>query len=165
MDDKNKTVVVDPAVDPKVVPPTPTESEDEKKIKQLESDKAALIVEASNYKVAFLKEKSKNEVDPDETDEERIRRITQEELTKNKISQIDAEKEKLLQKVLKDNSELKLALMNKTEKPAADGIHNENPVVKDTIITPEQLAAFKAKGWSDKDIERYKKNLQKYGGR
>lgn len=166
MDDKNKTVVVEPAVVPKVDPSTTTISDDEALIAKLEKEKADLIVEAANYKVAFLKEKSKREVDPDETEEDRVRRITKEELAKTRISQIDADKEVLVQKLVKENKELKLAQLNKTTiPPQGIGSHNEGIKVPDTQITADQLAAFKAKGWTDKDIERYKKNLQKYGGR
>lgn len=165
MEIEKKAIVVEP-VAPPVTPPVITESEDEKRIKQLEKDKADLIVESSNYKMAFLKEKSKKESDLEETEEERVRRITLETIASTKVAQIDAEKEALLKKLAKENSELKLAQLNKTTNPPATiGSHNEGQEVKDTLVTPEQLAAFKAKGWTDKDIERYKKNLQKYGTR
>ena len=59
--------------------------------------------------------------------------------------------------------ELKLANLNKTNMPpASQGGHSEGQPVRSTAVTSEQLAAFKARGWSDKDIERYKKNLQRY---
>ena len=164
MEIKKETIVEVPVVPP-VTPPVITETEDEKKIKQLEKEKADLIVEAANYKVAFLKEKSKKEIDLEETDEERIKRITLETINSTKIAQIDTEKETLLKKLAQENKELKLAQLNKTPPPAIIGSHNEGQKVTDTSVTPEQLAAFQAKGWTDKDIERYKKNLQKFGGR
>lgn len=166
MNEKDKTVVVEPAVAPKTETSTVALTDDEARIAQLEKEKADLIVEASNYKVAFLKEKSKKEVDLDETEEERIRRITLETISENKIAQIDTEKEALLKKLARENKELKLAQLNNTKlPPQATGSDEPIATVKDTVITPEQLAAFKAKGWSDKDIERYKANLKKYGGR
>jgi hypothetical protein len=63
---------------------------------------------------------------------------------------------------LKENTELKLTLKNKSNGiPTSVGSHTEGYQVQDTSVTPEQLAAFKSRGWSDKDIERYKKNLNK----
>lgn len=133
------------------------------RIEELEAEKATILEREANYKVAYLKEKKKNEVvDPEETEEEKIRRITREELAQTRITAIDEEKEALFQKTLKENKELKLVIQNKpTDKPTG-GSSNENLEVKSTVITPEQLAAFKAKGWTEKDIERYKKNLQRY---
>jgi len=102
----------------------------------------------------------------DETEEERTRRIIKEELAQSKIQQIDTEKEMLLKKLARENKELKLANLNKTGTPVATvGTHSEGTPVTDTSVTPEQLAAFKAKGWTDKDIERYKGNLRRYSGR
>jgi hypothetical protein len=82
------------------------------------------------------------------------------------LAQIAQEQEAIIKKALKENKELKLANLNKTKVPPASvGSHNESIPATDTSITPEQMSAFKARGWSDKDIERYKKNLRKYGGR
>ena len=135
----------------------------EAKVLALEAEKATILEREANYKIAYLKEKKKNEqIDPDETDEERIRRIAREELANERITAIDSEKEELLRKTLKENKELKLAISNKTNVSASSGSHTESIPVTGTQITPEQLAAFKAKGWSDKDIERYKKNLKRY---
>jgi len=152
-----------------IVPPekvtTPTDDA-EARIAALEAEKATLIQNEANYKIAYLKEKSKNkDPDPEETEEERIRRITREELSQTRISQIDKEKEDLLKKTLQENKELKLAQLNKTDIPASTTTHTEGPKVVDTLITPDQMAAFKAKGWTEKDIERYKKNLLRYAGR
>lgn len=153
------------AVDQTVVN-TVAEDDTEARIALLEAEKAKAIEEASNYQLAFMKEKQKNASKgdfEDETEEEKIRRITREELSQTKIAQIDAEKEALLKKVIKENKELRLAHLNNTNTPPATlGTHSEGFKVTDTSITPEQLSAFKARGWSDKDIERYKKNLQKF---
>ncbi len=138
-------------------------TEAEAKIKAIEAEKAAILEREANYKLAYLKEKKKNEgIDPDETEEERIRRITREELANTRLNQLDGEKEELLQKTLRENKELRLANQNKpTNIPAGGGGSTEHPIVVSTVVTPEQISAFKARGWSDKDIERYKKNLQK----
>lgn len=138
----------------------PTEAE--AKILALEAEKNAILERETNYKLAYLKEKKKNEqLDPNETDEERIRRITREELAAERITAIDSEKEELLKKTLKENKELKLAFQNKIPDKPSGGSHSENIEVTSTILTPEQITALKARGWSDKDIERYKKNYRK----
>jgi len=155
---------------PEEVVTTPTTIDDdvEAKLATLEDAKNKALEEAANYKVAYLKEKSKKaeNLDLDETEDERIERILNEKLAKTKLAQIDLEKETLLKKLAKENKELKLAQMNKTTTPPAGfGTHTEAPAVVSTSITPEQLVAFKARGWSDKDIENYKANLRKYSGR
>lgn len=140
----------------------PTEAE--QKIIALQKEKDEILVREANYKVAYMKEKKKNEnfADIEETDEERIRRITREEMANNRLNEIDKEEKALLEKTLKENKELKLAFQNKIPDKPSGGSGGEEQKVQTTIITPEQLAAFKAKGWTEKDIERYKKNLQRY---
>lgn len=138
----------------------------EAKIAQLEAEKAAITERELNYKVAYLKEKKKNE-DNDyegESDEDRIRRITREELAEREVTRIDSEKEDLLKKLARENKELRLATQNKTTNISTGaGGSTEQPIVRSTVITPEQLDALKARGFNEKDIERYKKNLQRYG--
>lgn len=140
-------------------------SEAELKIEALEQEKAKLIEEKSNYQVAYLKERQKNKSsdEPEETDEERLRRIVREETANTRLTQIDKEKEDLLKKTLQEVSELKRAQLNRNNVSSAAVSSTEETVkVVDTSITPEQLAAFKKMNWSDKDIERYKKNLSRY---
>lgn len=169
MSETQTTVNTDqPAVaDTVVVTTTPTEGDAESRIAALEEEKNKAIAEAANYKVAFLKAKSDKEKEnfADETDEERTRRLVQEELSKTKITAIEKEKEDLLAKLAKENKELKLAHLNKTTPAATVGTHSEGQTVQDTLITPEQMIAFKKMGWDDKTIERYKKNLHRYSGR
>lgn len=145
----------------------PQNEDYEAKMKVLEAEKARLIEEGANYKVAYLKEKSKNKEDyVDDDEEERIRRITRETLADSELARIAQEQDSLIKKALKENTELKLAVLNKTNTPpAAVGTHSEATPVTDTLVTPEQISAFKARGWTEKDIERYKNNLRKYGGR
>lgn len=132
----------------------------------LEAEKARLIEERENYKIAYLKEKSKKESSGETMgDDERLRHIAREELATSKISEVNKQQEEVNQKIRKENKELKIALLNKKDIPAAAGSSTESVTVKDTLITPEQMSAFKARNWNDKDIERYKKNIQRYGGR
>jgi hypothetical protein len=161
---KTEETVATPTVDEGS---TTTQEDAEARIAVLEAERNKAIEEAANYKLGMLKAKGKikEDFDDEETEDERIERIVQEKLSATKIAQIDTEKEVLLKKLAKENKELKLAFSNKTSVATSVGSHSESRSVTDTSVTPEQLAAFKSRGWSEKDIENYKKNLRKYGGR
>lgn len=132
----------------------------------LEAEKVKLVGERENYKVAYFKEKSKHsEPDGDESDDDRIRRITHETLADSRLAEIAREQQAIIDKALKENKELKLAINNKTDIPVSTGVHSEGIAVKDTLITPDLEAYFKSKNYTEKDRERYKKNLLRYAGR
>ena len=137
----------------------------EAKIAELEKEKNRVIEEAANYKMAYLKEKKKNERDEaelEESEDDRMRRIANETLANSRLAEIAREQDAIIKQALKENKELKLAQMNKISgTPTAVGSHTETKTVPDTLVTEEQLAAFRARGWDDKKIERYKKNLIK----
>ncbi len=145
----------------------PTEEDYEARVASLEAEKAKLIEEKSNYQVAYLKEKGKKKADDfedgEESLEDKMRRISNEALANSKLAQIAYEQDQIIKKALKENKELKLAQMNRGgTPPAAAGSHSESQPIRDTLVTADQMAAFKARGWTEKDIERYKKNLQRY---
>ncbi len=169
MNEKDKTVEANgsPAVENNTVTPTEAKGEAELYIAQLEDQRNKAIEEAANYKLGMLKAKGKATGDyDDETEDERIARIVSEKLAETKIAQIDQAKEDYYKKLARENAELKLASLNKTNiPPAAMGTHSESVGVTDTLVTPEQIAAFKARGWTDKDIEKYKRNYQRQVGR
>jgi len=123
----------------------------------LEAEKAKLLEESVNYKAAYLKEKAKAAEGGD--DDERLRRIAREELSNSRLAEIARELDIIIKKALKENKELKLAQLNKTDVSVSVGSHSEGTPVRDTLITPDQMAQFKAMGKSDKWIENYKKNL------
>lgn len=149
------------------VTPTEAKGEAEAYIAQLEDQRNKAIEEAANYKLGMLKAKGKALEDyGDETEDERIARIVSEKLAETKIAQIDQAKEDYYKKLARENAELKLAQLNKTNLPPASiGTHSESIGVSDTLVTPEQIAAFKARGWTDKDIEKYKRNYQRQVGK
>lgn len=131
----------------------------EAKVSLLETEKAKVEEERNNYRSAYLKEKAKGS---DSDEDEKMRYIAQETLANSHLAEIAREQDAIIKKALKENKELKIAQMNKTDIPVSTTSHTEtNAVVRDTSVTPEQLAIFKAKGWTDKDIERYKKNMQR----
>lgn len=139
------------------------DDDNQAKIASLEAEKAQLTEEAANWKVAALKAKAKAKeegIEPDE--DERMAGIARRALADSRLAEIAREQDAIITKTLKENRELKLAALNKKEPSAASGTHSEEPTVQDTQVTPEQMAAFKARGWDDKQIERYKKNLARY---
>lgn len=139
----------------------------EEKVNTLEAEKARLIEENANWKLAALKNKGKiKDENLDEDEEEKMQRIANEAIANSRLAQITREQDVIIKKALKENKELKLAQINRTTNPpAAMGGHSETQQVADTLVTQEQLNAFKARGWSDKDIARYKKNLGRASGR
>lgn len=139
--------------------PTLTQEED------LAAKYSKLEEEKNNYRSAYLKEQEKNRAAKENQgstlDEDKISEIVDKRLADSRIVEIAREQDALLKQAFKENKELKLAHLNKTTTTpaAALGTHSEARAVQDTSITPEQMAAFKAKGWGEKEIERYKKNL------
>ncbi len=159
-----ETPVVPAAAEQVVTTPTTTPDDVEAKLAAIAAERDKAIEEGANWKLAALKAKGKQSDQlEDETEDEKIGRIVNETLNATKIAQLDTAKEELLQKVLKENKELKLAHANKPGTPPAGmGSHSEPMVsVVSTVVTSDQIQAFKARGWSDKDIERYKRNLSK----
>jgi len=136
----------------------------EAKVAALEAEKAALLKDAeagANYRIAYLKEKNRN-ANADESDEDKMRRIALETLNDSRLAVVNAELEATTKRALKELKEAKLALANKTDIPVSTTTSTETTTaVKDTLITPEQMANFKKMGWSDDKIARYKKNLIK----
>lgn len=161
--DKDKTAVNTPAAAAPPKDDVTLDDETQAKIASLEAEKAKLTEEAANWKVAALKEKAKAKeegVEPDE--DERMANIARKALAESRLAEIAREQDDIIKKTIKENRELKLAALNRKEPSAAAGTHTEGPPVHDTTVTPEQMAAFKARGWDDKKIERYKKNLLRY---
>lgn len=152
-----------------IVPATETTIEPAQTIapeEDLEAKLAKLEAEKENYRKAYLKEAARKEEPVDEEEDDKITRKVNEAIAGTKLAEIAREQDEIIKKALKENKELKLAQLNKGGTPlAAIGSHSEGIPVKDTLITQEQMAYFKSKKWSDQDIERYKKNLQKGGGR
>lgn len=162
MDEKDKSVnTPEPAAAQTVVV-----DDNEARIAALETEKAKLVEEAANWKVAALKykDKARGELSDDEEDE-KMTAIAHKALAGSRLAEIAREQDAIIQRTLKENKELKLARLNGTTPPAAIGTHSEGIPVRDTLVTPDQMAAFKARGWDDKKIERYKNNLVRFGGR
>lgn len=124
--------------------------------------------EKENYRKGMLKAKGKI---PDEDDnssnngediDSKVSRIVQQKMLETREAQALADRDNLVSKITKENKELKLALKNRGQvtSTSAQGSNQDRQEGKiDNILSNEQLNSLKAKGWNDKKIEEFKKNL------
>lgn len=166
--DKNKngvddTVVAPPAGgDQATVPSSPTEQDLVGQLALKEKELEKVRSERDNYKTGLLKAKGKIAGDEEIDNIELMRQIAKEESLTILEERLTADRQAIINKALKENAELKLALKNKNGTPPASiGVHSESQNVQDGIVTPEQVASLKARGWDDAKFEAYKKNLRK----
>lgn len=161
-EDKGVETVVDAA-------PTQPEVDYEAVLAQKDAELAKVREEKDNYRKGLLKAKGKipdvsSDNDGIEDAESMTRRIVQETLLSTKEAQLQADKDNALKAVLKRNKELELALKNRGQvtDTSSQGSNQEKPEgKKDNTLSNEQLNGLKSKGWSDKKIEEFKKNLSK----
>ncbi len=156
MDKENATEAVVAAIAPQEVVAAPEDAE--ARYAQLEAEK-------ENYRKAYLKEAAKNKEPREENLDEdgKMAEVARKVLAESRLAEIAREQDSLIKTVLKENKELKLAHSNKNNAPPASmGTSTEaTNVVKDSSVSPEQLAYFKSRGWDEKRIAQYKKNLAK----
>ena len=62
--------------------------------------------------------------------------------------------------ILKTSRELKTALQNRSQISNTSSSGSEKPESVPQFFTAEQLKDLKSRGWNDKKIEAYKKNLE-----
>ncbi len=142
----------------------PSDIDYQKEYQTLLEEQLKTAEERDNYKKGLLKAKGKLPDDELEEEDDRIRRIVADTIASTKSAQIEQAKEELIRKTLADNAELKKALANKEQIPTTTpGSSVDNPPFKtnDQLLSKEQIAYFKSKGWSDKKIEEYKQNYAK----
>lgn len=153
-----------------VVTPTTTEVDYEAQLAAKDAEIAQVRTEKDNYRKGLLKAKGKlpdeedNSSNGDESEDARIARIVKEQLLSTREAQVIAEKEVLVQELAKKNKELTLALKNRGQvsSTTGQGSNEDRAEVKtDRVLSPEQLNALKARGFNDKMIEDFKKNLNK----
>lgn len=135
-----------------------------KEYNELLAKAAQTQVERDNYKNMALKWKNKaNGSATDEDDE--IESKVQERLTLEKEAQIQKEKDALLAKAMRENTELKNALKNKPT-TTTTGNSSDGPKVESQIISPDMMNYFRnTLKWDDAKIELYKKNYNQLYGR
>ncbi len=142
--------------------PTPGEQDYVAELARKDAEILKTRVERDNYKQGLLKAKGKIAGGEEVDNIDLMRQIAKEEALSAMEERLVADKDAIITKALKENSELKLALKNKGGTPPASiGTHSEGIPVQDGQVTSEQIAALKAKGWDDKKIDAYKKNLRK----
>ena len=151
-----------------VVTPTTTEVDYEAKLAEANAKIAKISEEKENYRKGMLKAKGKlpdeddNSSNGEEDIDSKVKRLVQEQLLQTQEAQAQAEKDMLIADMAKKNKELTLALKNRGQISTAtgQGSNEDKPEVKvEKTLSTDQIASLKAKGWSDKKIEEFKKNL------
>jgi len=163
---KVETAATQPEV---VVTPTATEVDYEALLATKDAEIAKVREEKDNYRRGMLKAKGKlpEEDDSSSNDEDidaKIDRKVQERLLATKEAQFSAEKDALIMAMAKKTKELTLALKNRGQvtSPSGAGSNQEQPEgKKDNVLSNEQILALKARGFDDKKIEEFKKNMAK----
>lgn len=140
----------------------------EAELAKKDAEIARIAGEKENYRKGLLKAKGKlpddddNSSNYDEDIDAKIDRKVQERLLATQEAKVLAEKEALVVNLAKKNKELTLALRNREQisTSSGQGSNQEKAESKpDTVLSSDQLNSLRAKGWDDKKIEEYKKNL------
>ena len=154
----------------KVETPSQTQPEVdyEAELQKKDAEIAKVREEKDNYRKGMLKAKGKLPEEDDNSSEEdldaKIDRKVQERLLQTREAQVQSEKDALVLSLAKKNKELTLALKNRGQinTSSGQGSNQERPEGKvDNVLSNDQLASLKARGWDDKKIEEFKKNLNK----
>src|ERR1035437_9477956 len=148
-----------------------TEVDYEAELAKKDADLAQIATEKENYRKAYLKVGGKLPVEDDtSTNEEdldaKIDRKVQERILATREATILSEKDALVKSSAKKIKELTLALKNRGQisTTSGQGSNEDKPEVKaDNYFSTDQINALKAKGWDDKKIEAFKKNVKNPG--
>jgi hypothetical protein len=147
---------------------TQPEVDYEAELQKKDAEIAKVREEKENYRKGMLKAKGKLPEEDDNSSEEdldaKIDRKVQERLLATRESQVQAEKDALVMSLAKKNKELALALKNRGQisTSSGQGSNQEKPEGRvDNTLSNDQINALKAKGWDDKKIDEFKKNLKK----
>ena len=122
---------------------------------------------AANYKKGMLKYKSQVKQDSgDEPDQmEMMRQVAEEVLTTSEVSQEKKRLEEMMLQQARELKEAKLALANRSQTQTSQGSGSSGSTpTADKELSPEQIAALKARGWDEKKIEKFKENRKKMTG-
>lgn len=146
------------------VPEVPQELTDtEKALRDIEQRLQKAESDRDNYKTALLRKKGKlpaEEIQEEEHEnlDELIDRKVQEKMLNLETEKIRQEREELIQKTLRENRELKLAVQNRSQiSNSSQGTSQDKPEGKSSNFwSDEQLAYFKERNL---DPEEVRKNL------
>lgn len=129
---------------------------------KLLQENVKIASDRDNYKTGLLKAKGKIPSDEEENDmEARITARVKSELLSAKEADIQARKDELVKQSFAKVKELSLALKNPKGSPGQTSSTEGMTSRTDNTLSPDQIATLKAKGWDDKKIELFKKNLSK----
>ena len=124
--------------------PAPEPTEAELALATANAKIARLTQERDNYRQMGIKYKRAQKDGEQPDDEERIRQIAREEFMNTQIAQADAEKDAIIVRMAKENSELKIAIKNRSQILTAGGSSQGAPEEeKKTPWTKEQLDDLK----------------------
>ncbi len=162
---KVETIATQPET---VTPQTVTEVDYEAELAKKDAELKQIQGEKENYRKAYLKKaKGQPEEDDNSSNDEnidsKVKRLVQEELLQTREAQAIAEKDALVLASAKKIKELTLALKNRGQiSGTGQGSNQDRPEGRtDNVLSNEQLSALKARGFDDKKIEEFKKNLSK----
>lgn len=135
-------------------------------ITALEDENKRLSTERESYRQAYIKGNARlkaKDLPPEERadiDDERFQRIVDERLASSQLVANQQKMADLVKKMARENQELKLSSQNKPSNTssALSSAGAATPTAT-TAVNPTVDQIAKARGWSPKMIERYKKNL------
>lgn len=167
----DETQVVETAVDETASVDTATGSQDvdyQAELTAKEEELNKVRIERDNYRKGMLKAKGKIPDDYSQDDDkpdldDLVAQKVQEALLATKEAQIEAEKQQLLAKMAKENSELKIALANRSQVGSGGTGANQDGgmEVKNQFFSDAQIADLKKRGWDDEKIDLLRKNVGK----
>lgn len=113
-------------------------------LKEKDEKIAKLSQDRDNYRAGMLKYKKEAEQDPEnkELEEDKIRQIFKEELLNTDLAKALKEKDEYVQRIARENSELKIAMANKSQISNMPGGSSQSQDVKVEELTDEQKAHF-----------------------
>lgn len=127
---------------------------------ELSAELEAVRIEKDNYKRGLLKAKGKLPDDEQPDLDQLVSQKVAEALESSKASDLERKEKELVDKILQENKELKLARQNREQiSTAPQGTGNTGTTsTTDTFFSPEQLAYFKQRKL---DPEKVKANILK----
>jgi len=137
------------------------------KVTELEEKLAKMTEERDNYKTGLLQKKGKlpSEEVPEDVSEMSVAEQVKLALMEEKISEARMGKEEEMKRILRENSELKLALKNRPESSVGGSGDSSALEVKDNLLSKDQIEAVRAKAKAagldpEKFLERFKSTIK-----
>jgi hypothetical protein len=116
-------------------------------LKEKDEKIAKITADKDNYRKMALKyKKGEEEVEPELSDEEKLRAIVKEELFNSDLAQAQREKDDLLAKLVRENKELKIANKNSVKSnlsPGGVGYDSSKKDEEKSEFSPQKIAQLK----------------------